>query len=55
MASGAPANKALRWPAEAVWEAVAPLLPGFSVEILPILPSTNTALMERARAGRARR
>jgi BirA family biotin operon repressor/biotin-[acetyl-CoA-carboxylase] ligase len=52
MPSGAPANKALRWPAEAVWEAVAPLLPGFSVEILPILPSTNTALMERARAGR---
>ena len=43
----------LRWPAEAVCEAVAPLLPGFSVEILPILPSTNTTLMERARAGRA--
>jgi len=53
MAGGAPATKALHWPAEAVWEAVAPLLPGFSVEILPTLPSTNTALMERARAGRA--
>ena len=52
MASGAPADKALRWPAEAVWEAVQPLLPGFSVEILPSLPSTNTALMERARTGR---
>ena len=49
MADGAPAP--LPWPAEAVWEAVAPLLPGFSVEILPTLPSTNTALMERARAG----
>jgi BirA family biotin operon repressor/biotin-[acetyl-CoA-carboxylase] ligase len=53
MAGGAPATKVLHWPAEAVWEAVAPLLPGFSVEILPTLPSTNTTLMERARAGRA--
>ena len=52
MAGGVPADKALRWPAEAVWEAVEPLLPGFSVEILPTLPSTNTELMERARAGR---
>ena len=40
------------WPAEAVWEAVAPLLPGFSVEILPEIDSTNTELMRRARAGR---
>ena len=53
MAGGAHATKALHWPAEAVWEAVAPLLPVFSVEILPTLPSPNTALMERARAGRA--
>jgi len=53
MAGGAPARTPLRWPAEAVWEAVAPLLPDFSVEILPTLPSTNTTLMERARAGRA--
>ncbi len=53
MAGGAPATQVLRWPDEAVWEAVAPLLSGFSVEILPTLPSTNTALMERARAGRA--
>ena len=53
MAGGAPATKVLRWPAEAVWEALAPRLAGFSVEILPTLPSTNTALMERARAGRA--
>jgi len=42
----------LRWPAEAVWQAVAPRLPGFSVEIVPTLPSTNTELMERARLGR---
>jgi BirA family transcriptional regulator, biotin operon repressor / biotin---[acetyl-CoA-carboxylase] ligase len=40
------------WPAEAVWEAVAPLLPGFTVEVLPELASTNTELMRRARAGR---
>jgi BirA family biotin operon repressor/biotin-[acetyl-CoA-carboxylase] ligase len=53
MAGGAPAHPPLRWPAEAVWEAVVPLLPDFSVEILPTLPSTNTTLMERARAGRA--
>ncbi|MFD0668135.1 biotin--[acetyl-CoA-carboxylase] ligase [Ramlibacter sp. MAHUQ-53] len=38
--------------AEAVWEAVAPLLPGFSVEVLPEVDSTNTELMRRARAGR---
>ena len=41
----------IRWPAEAVWEAVAPLLPGFTVEVLPSIDSTNTALMRRARAG----
>ena len=41
-----------RWPAEAIWEAVAPLLPGFSVEVLPRIDSTNTELMRRARAGR---
>ncbi len=41
----------LRWPAEAIWEAVAPLLPGFTVEILPEIDSTNSELMRRARAG----
>ena len=41
----------IRWPAEAIWEAVAPLLPGFTVEILPEIDSTNTELMRRARAG----
>jgi BirA family biotin operon repressor/biotin-[acetyl-CoA-carboxylase] ligase len=38
--------------AEAIWEAVAPLLPGFTVEVLPEVDSTNTELMRRARAGR---
>lgn len=42
----------LHWPAEAIWEAVEPRLPGFSVEILPEVDSTNTELMRRARAGR---
>lgn len=42
----------LRWPAEAIWEAVAPSLPGFTVEVLPEIDSTNTELMRRARAGR---
>lgn len=41
----------VRWQAEAIWEAVSPSLPGFSVEILPEIDSTNTELMRRARAG----
>ena len=41
----------IRWPAESIWESVAPLLPGFTVEILPQVDSTNTELMRRARAG----
>jgi BirA family biotin operon repressor/biotin-[acetyl-CoA-carboxylase] ligase len=39
------------WPAEAIREAVAPHLPGFTVEVLPEIDSTNTELMRRARAG----
>ena len=39
----------IRWPAEAIWEAVAPGLPGFSVEVLPQIDSTNTELMRRFR------
>ena len=31
---------------------MAPLLPGFTVEVLPSIDSTNTELMRRARAGR---
>jgi len=42
----------LQWPLEAIWEAVAPGLPGFSLEVLPQIDSTNTELMRRARAGR---
>lgn len=42
----------MNWPAEAIWEAVAPLVPGFTVEVLPQVDSSNSELMRRARAGR---
>jgi BirA family biotin operon repressor/biotin-[acetyl-CoA-carboxylase] ligase len=42
----------LRWPCESIWEAVAPLVPGFTVEVLEQVDSTNSELMRRARAGR---
>jgi len=41
----------VRWNAEAVWEQVVPMLPGFTVEVLPQIDSTNTELLRRARAG----
>jgi BirA family transcriptional regulator, biotin operon repressor / biotin---[acetyl-CoA-carboxylase] ligase len=40
------------WPAEAIWQAVEPVLPGFTVEILPEVDSSNSELMRRARSGR---
>ena len=42
----------IQWPLEAIWEAVAPGLPGFCLEVVPRIDSTNTELMRRARAGR---
>lgn len=42
----------LRWPAEAIREAIVEGLPGFTIEVLPHVDSTNTELMRRARAGR---
>ena len=45
------ATSPIRWPAEAIWQAVSPLLPGFTVEVLPTIDSTNTELMRRARNG----
>ena len=41
----------IKWEAEAIWEAVSPLLPSFSVEVLPEIDSTNTELMRRAKSG----
>lgn len=45
-----PLRAPVRWPAEAIWQAVAPQLPGFTVEVLPQLDSTNSELMRRCRA-----
>jgi BirA family biotin operon repressor/biotin-[acetyl-CoA-carboxylase] ligase len=42
----------MNWHGEALWEAVAPHLDGFTVEVLPEVDSTNAELMRRARAGR---
>jgi len=39
-------------PAESIWEQVHPLLPDFTVEVLPDIDSSNSELMRRARAGR---
>jgi len=42
----------MTWPLETIWEQVAPSLPGFTVELLPEVDSTNSELMRRARGGR---
>lgn len=39
----------LHWGAEALWQQLEPLLPGLSVEVVANSPSTNTALLQRAR------
>ncbi|PXW99515.1 BirA family biotin operon repressor/biotin-[acetyl-CoA-carboxylase] ligase [Sphaerotilus hippei] len=41
----------LHWDAETLWQLLLPLAPDLSVEVLPRTGSTNTSLMERARAG----
>ena len=41
----------IRWPAEAIWEQISPVLSNFTVEVLPGIDSTNTELMRRAKAG----
>ncbi|HJV59344.1 MAG TPA: biotin--[acetyl-CoA-carboxylase] ligase [Albitalea sp.] len=43
------ADHPLRWGAEALWEQLAPQLPGLSVEVVARIASTNSALLERAR------
>lgn len=42
----------VRWPAESIWQAVSPHLPGFTVEVLPAIDSTNTELLRRFKSGR---
>jgi len=44
----------LPWRAEALWRQLEPHLPGLSVEVLARAESTNTLLLERARAGGGR-
>jgi BirA family biotin operon repressor/biotin-[acetyl-CoA-carboxylase] ligase len=39
----------LNWDAEALWQALEPLLPGITVEVVARTASTNTTLVERAR------
>lgn len=46
-----PAAPHQRWPAEAIWQSVVPQWPGFSIEILPEIDSSNSELMRRARQG----
>lgn len=43
---------ATHWPLETLWQAVEPGLPGFTVEVVPEIDSTNAELMRRAHAGR---
>ena len=53
MAAGSSLHPALqspvRWPSEAIWQAVEPSLPGFTVEVLPEIDSSNSELMRRFR------
>jgi BirA family biotin operon repressor/biotin-[acetyl-CoA-carboxylase] ligase len=45
----------LHWDADALWQQLVPQLPGLSVEVLAQVDSTNTLLLDRARAGSGRR
>ncbi len=40
------------WPTQEIWQALAPVLPGFTIEVVQQIESTNTELMGRARDGR---
>lgn len=44
----APASQA-KWGTQALWDAVSPLLPGLSIEVVEQLGSTNAELIERLR------
>ncbi len=45
-----PDDHHLNWDAETLWRRLEPLLPGISVEVQARMESTNTRLLERARA-----
>ena len=42
----------IRWPLDAICQAVSPHLPGFTFEVLPEIDSTNTELLRRFKSGR---
>ena len=44
-----PGSDPLEWGAEALWQTLAPLMPGLSVEVLTSCRSTNTVLLDRIR------
>jgi len=44
-----PDRQHLNWGADALWQRLAPLLPGLSVEVVARVESTNTRLLDRAR------
>lgn len=46
-------NAPVHWPLEALWEALAPRLPGFTAELLATVDSTNSECMRRLRSGQA--
>jgi BirA family biotin operon repressor/biotin-[acetyl-CoA-carboxylase] ligase len=50
-----PDSQHLHWDSEALWQELAPLLPGLSVEVLASVDSTNTRLLERARLSSGQR
>lgn len=52
MPGPSPIPAPIRWPLEAIWQAVEPGLPGFTCEALPTVDSSNTELMRRFKAGR---
>jgi len=41
----------IQWQAERLWQEVVAVLPGFTVEIVPSIDSTNSELVRRARTG----
>ena len=46
--TGDPASTTLSWGVAALWEQLAPLLPGLSIEVLRSVGSTNSVLLDRA-------
>lgn len=51
MADATSTPHSLAYHAENIWLQVQPRLPGFTVEVVPSIDSTNTELMRRARSG----